>query len=335
MDWLEAVPKVELHIHLEGAIPLAAMWELIQKYGGDPSVPTMEDLSRRFEYRSFTEFIQTWSWKNRFLREYEDFAFIARAVAQDLHRQHIVYAEMFFSPSLFARHGLEVQRVTQAVRDGLSREPGARVALVADLVRDYGPAREMATLQRLAEVRELGVVGIGIGGSEHLFPPEAFRDVYEAARQAGFHTTAHAGEGAGPSSIWSALRELRVERIGHGTRAGEDESLLAYLVEHQVPLEVCPLSNVRTGVVRSFREHPVRDYYQRGILVTVNTDDPQMFRNSLAEEYRLLVEERGFSSQDVQTLILNAARASWLSPEERDRLAVSLRGDPAWSGRPD
>jgi adenosine deaminase len=331
-DWAQTIPKVELHIHLEGAIPPVAMWELICKYGGDSAVPSMDALRARLVYTDFANFIHTWSWKNRFLRDYDDFRFIAQAVAGDLCRQRVRYAEMFFSPSLFSRHGLEVQRLTEAVRAGLSCEPGIAVNLIADLVRDFGPEREMATLARLCEVPSCGVIGIGIGGSEREFPPGAFRDVYERARAAGFHTTAHAGEAAGPASIWSALRDLGVERIGHGTRAGEDPALLDFLVRRQIPLEMCPLSNVRTHVVGSIEEHPIRDFFRRGLLVTVNTDDPAMFGTSLDAEYRTLMTEQGLSREDVRKLILNAVRASWLTPLEKTALADSLENDPAWMG---
>lgn len=330
MNWFERVPKVELHLHLEGAIPHHALWELVQKYGGDPSVPTLEALKQRFVYRDFPHFIETWVWKNRFLREYEDFTFIAEEVVRDLARQNIRYVEAFFSPPDFTRHGLEPQKLTEAIRTGLSRNPEVEMALVVDLVRDFGPQQAAITLDQIRDVRELGVIGIGIGGSEQEFPPEPFEEVYETARRLGFHTSAHAGEAAGAESMWGAIRRLRVDRIGHGTHAGEDEVLLDYLVAHRIPLEMCPLSNVRTGVVQSLEEHPVRRYVDRGIVVTINTDDPKMFGNSLAEEFRLLKERLGFSRDEIRTLILNGIRASWLSEEKKRRLIEAFRSDMAW-----
>ncbi|NIO70742.1 MAG: adenosine deaminase [Anaerolineae bacterium] len=330
MSWFERVPKVELHLHLEGAIPHEALWELVQKYGGDPSVPDLGALERRFEYRDFPHFIETWTWKNGFLREYEDFTFIAEAVARDLAGQNIRYVEAFFSPSDFLRHGLETQKLTEAIRTGLSRVPEVEVALVADLVRDYGPEKAAMTLAEVNEVRDLGVVGIGIGGLEQEFPPEPFEAVYEKARQLGFHTSAHAGEAAGAASIWGAIRSLRVDRIGHGTRAEEDEALLDYLAEHRIPLEMCPISNVRTGVVNSLEEHPVRRYFEMGIIVTINTDDPKMFGNSLTEELRLLEEKLGFSRDEIRSLILQGIQAAWLSEDRKQQLAEAFRSDPAW-----
>lgn len=329
-DWYERLPKVELHLHLEGAIPLPALWTLVQKYGGDSQVPDLPSLKSRFTFRDFPHFIDTWVWKNTFLREYEDFSLISQAVAQDLREQNVRYAEVFFSPSDFARHGLQTQLLVRAIRAGLDLAPGIEVALIADLVRDRPPQQAERTLDELLEVRHLGVIGVGLGGSEQSFPPEPFASVFARARRLGFHTTAHAGEAAGPQSIWGALRDLQAERIGHGTRAGEDPRLLDYLVENQAPVEMCPLSNVRTGVVAAIDEHPIRRFFERGILVTVNTDDPKMFHNSLAEEYRLLVEKLGFSREDLRTVITNALRGAWLDEERRAALLRDFTADPAW-----
>ncbi len=137
MTWYSKLPKIELHVHLEGAIPHGALFDLIQKYGGDPSLPDVSALARRFEYKNFAQFIETWSWKNQFLREYEDFSYIAELTARDMANQNIRYAEMFFSPSLFVRHGLEVQELTHAVRIGLSRVPEIEISLIADVDFDF------------------------------------------------------------------------------------------------------------------------------------------------------------------------------------------------------
>jgi adenosine deaminase len=330
VSWYERVPKVELHLHLEGAIPLDTLWQLICKYGGDPSVRTQDALAERFQYRGFAHFLDTWLWKNGFLRETEDFCRIAEAVARDLAAQNLRYVEAHYSPSDFARHGLEPQELTRAIRAGLDKVPEIEIWLIADLVRGRSPADMNVTLDQINEVRDLGVIGVGMGGAEEQHPPEASCAVYQRARRLGFHTTAHAGEAAGPASVWGALRALEVERIGHGTRAHEDPTLLEYLAQQQVPLEMCPLSNVRTAIVPSLREHPIRDYVQRGLLVTVNTDDPKMFNNSLALEYELLEGELGFTRDQIRDLILNGVRASWLPTERQKALIADLQADAAW-----
>ncbi|MHB0878086.1 MAG: adenosine deaminase [Anaerolineae bacterium] len=328
--WLAALPKVELHLHLEGAIPHDALWQLIEKYGGDASVPDLAALERRFVYRDFPHFIETWCWKNGFLRQYEDFAFVAEAVARDLAAQNLRYVEAYFSPPDYLRHGLETQGLFEAVRAGLNRVPEVEVALIADFVRDDGPERAERTLAAAAEVRHLGIVGVGIGGSEQRFPPEPFAAVYERARQLGFHTTAHAGEAAGAASVWGAIDALQVERIGHGTRAGEDERLLDVLAERAIPIEMCPISNVRTGVIASVADHPLRRFRERGMVVCVNTDDPKMFGNSLVDEFIALEEHQGLTREDVGSLILAAIDASWLPPERKQHLAAQCRAHPGW-----
>jgi adenosine deaminase len=327
LTWFDRIPKVELHLHLEGAIPLDALWELIQKYGGEPSVPNRQALKNKFQYRDFSHFIQTWIWKNQFLREYEDLTLIAEAVAGDLARQNIRYAETFFTPSDFFHYGLETQKITAAIRAGLTKVPEIQISLIADFCRDDGIKNASKVLEEINEVKGLGVIGVTIGGSEQTFPPEPFAEVYARARQLGFHTSAHAGEAAGPESIWGAIQSLKVERIGHGTRAIEDERLLEYLADTKIPLEVCPLSNVRTGVVKSIDTHPVRKFFERGIVVTINTDDPKMFGNSLAEEYRLLEERLGFTRDEIRTLILQATDSAWLPEAEKGQMAEQFRSD--------
>ena len=331
--YFEILPKAELHLHLEGAIPYDALWRLVQKYGGDASVPSREMLKRRFEYRDFPHFIETWAWKNQFLREYEDFTFIAEAVARDLVSQNIRYAEMFYSPPDFLRHGLKTQRITEAIRRGLEPVGAIQVALVADLVRDFGAERAAVTLAEVSEVKQLGVVGVGIGGSEQEFPPEAFAEVFVQARQLGFRTSGHAGEAAGPKSVWGAIRDLKVDRIGHGTRAEEDPRLVAYLVEQEIPLEMCPLSNVKTGVVTSYEDHPVRRYFEQGVALSINTDDPKMFGNSLAEEYALLVEKQGFTLAEIRELVRGSIGMSWMSEGRKRQMMEAFRADPGWYAR--
>ena len=329
-DWFELVPKVELHLHLEGAMPLWALWELVQKYGGKSSLESCMLFNQDYAYADFSAFDRVWRCKNGFLREYEDFRFIAEATAKHLAAQNIHYLEAFFCPSDFAHHGLETQRLIEAIRCGLGRVSEVKVSLVIDLARDQGPRQAAATLAQIDEVREFGVIGVGMGGTECEFPLSTFEEVYEKARQFGFHTTAHAGETAGADSVWEAIRRLRVERIGHGTRAIEDESLVEYLAQHRIPLEVCPLSNVQTRVVSELKEHPVRSYFERGILLSINTDDPVMFGNSLAQEFRMLERWLGFTHSDIRKLILQGIETSWLAKREKAELIREFQESVIW-----
>ncbi len=320
-EWLAALPKAELHLHLEGAIPLPALFELIRAAGGDPAVPTVEALRERLTYPDFPAFIETWIWKNGFLRSYDDFAFIGEAMAADLARQNIRYAELFFSPGRFADRGLTPACLAAAIRSGFDRVPEVALYLIADLVRDLGPDNAAVMLAEVVEVAgDAGILGIGIGGSEHLYPPEPFAPVYEAARKAGLRTSAHAGEAAGAESVRSAVEVLRVDRVGHALRAEEDEAVVDLLAETGVVLELCPLSNLATGVIERIEDHPVRRYWERGLNITVNTDDPGMFHNSLAGEYALLMDVFGFGREDIRRLAAAALEGAWCAPEEKARL---------------
>lgn len=330
LTWAQKLPKVELHLHLEGAIPLDTLWELILKYGGHPDVVDIDALKRKFVFQDFPHFINTWIWKNQFFREYDDFTFIAEAVARDLRQQNIRYAEVFYSPIEHTLKKMNVQGITSAVRQGLDRVPDIEIALIPDLVRDVGPILGMLTLRKLRKVQDMGVIGIGIGGSEQNHPPEPWAKVYNRAREWGFHTTAHAGEADGANSIWGAIKALKVERIGHGTHAIDDRALMDYLAEHGIPLEVCPISNVRTAVVQSIDEHPIRQFYDHGITVTVNTDDPKMFGNTLAEEYASLIHHLGFTRDEILKIILNGIQSSWLSTVRKQDLVDTFQHETAW-----
>jgi adenosine deaminase len=325
------MPKVELHLHLEGAIPLPTLWELIERHGGDDTIRTQSDLVEFFTYRDFAHFMETWVWMIRFLRYYEDFTYAAEAFARHLEDQNIVYAEAFFSPSDFRHHRLDPQELARAIRTGLDRVPGVEVALIADLVRDRGPIGTAETLRAITEVAaEARIIGIGIGGYEAENPPELFTDVYRTAREAGFRVTAHAGEAAGPASVWGAIRALEVERIGHGVRSIEDPQLVDYLVEHQIPLEVCPTSNVRTAVVAAWETHPARCLIEAGAMVTINTDDPALFHTSLANEFQVLSDRFGFDETVIRRVSHAAVEASWAPGSTKQELTRRL--DAWWDG---
>jgi adenosine deaminase len=315
----DAIPKIENHLHLEGAIPLDTLWQLMQKYGGDKSVSNMSKLEEKFKYRDFNHFLEIWLWKNIYIREYEDFTFISKAVLKDLVNQNIKYAEIFISPSEF-RKTLETQKIVEAISKSIKENTDIRVNLIVDVVRNLGPENAMKTLYEISEVKDYGIIGIGLGGPEKEFPPELFADIYDKARKAGFKTTAHAGEAAGPESIWGAIRSLKVDRIGHGTRAIEDIKLLEYLAENKIPVELCPISNLKTRVIESIEDHPVKTFIDMGIPVSINTDDPKMFGNSLSEEYQTLKDKFNFSDVAISNIIIDSIRTTWLDENEKEAL---------------
>ena len=329
-DWLASLPKVELHVHLEGSIPIDALWELVVKYGGDKEIPNKEALGSKFQYKDFPHFIQTWVWKNQFINQYEDLEFIAEHVARDWAAQNIKYVETFCSPGDFHKKGLETQKILEAIRTGLDKVRGIKVNIVPDMIRDFGPERAADVLEDVHEARSLGLIGVGIGGSEQAFPPEPFERVYERARELEFKTSAHAGEAAGSESIWGAIKVLEVDRIGHGTRAIEDPALIEYLSTKKIPIELNPISNVKTAVIPSIESHPVRTYWDAGIPISINTDDPKMFGNSLADEFEALQTHHGFTNDEIKSVILQGIETSWLDEEEKVMLQKQFESEPSW-----
>jgi len=327
MNFYHKIPKIELHLHLEGAIPLQSLWQLIRKYGGDPGISSFSDLESRLVYRDFNHFIETWIWKNGFIREYEDFTFISEHVARDLASQHIRYAEMFVSPSGFKQYGLTTREIIQSVYEGIKKVKDIRISLIIDLVRNYGPEQEMKTLFEMNEVRQYGIIGIGIGGSENGYPPGPFADLFKKAREFGFRTTAHAGEAAGPESVWGAVNDLKVDRIGHATRAVEDTRLLEYLSDNRIPVELCPLSNLKTRVIPAYQCYPINTFIEYDIPFSINTDDPKMFGNTLAEEYEMLETNFNFSKKDITNFIINSIQTTWLSDDEKYLLTKQFQDE--------
>ncbi len=331
-DVFDLAPKVELHLHVEGAIPHDAMWELVCRHGGDPNVPTRESLVATLAYRDFLHFIDVWTWMTNFIRTPSDFSMLAEAVARSLAAQNIVYAEASVSPSDYRRHGITPQEAMVATRRGIEQAGGPHMGLIVDVVRETGPLMAMRTLESIIEVMdEAGIVGITIGGVEDVHPPEPFADVYRRAADVGLGLTAHAGEAAGPKSVWGALDALGVQRIGHGVRSVEDPALLERLVAEQVPLEVCPTSNMRTGVSASWEDHAIATLLDAGATVTVSTDDPAYFHCDLAGELREVSTRFGLGAATARDLTLTAVDASFLAPGDKQRLAAEV--STWWTGR--
>jgi adenosine deaminase len=326
IKFIDKIPKVELHFHLEGAIPINAIYELIRKYDRNSSIKDISDIEQLYCYKDFPHFIKTWHWQSRYIRSYEDFNFIAEKIAENLVRQNIKYVEANITPADFAnQHGLIREKIVEAIRNGLDKyKDRVEVNLIYDFNRDLGPEFALEQLKTVLDIRDLGVVGVGLGGQEHLFPSHLYQEVFLKAQENELHTTFHAGEYAGPESIWAALKICKVERIGHGTSAIKDEALLACLKENQTHIELCPVSNVRTRVVKSIKDHPIKKYYKMGLNISINSDDPTMFNTSLNNEYTTLINELDFSFYDIKRCIEMAINSSWCSIQKKEYLLNEL-----------
>ena len=329
LQYLQAAPKAELHVHLEGSIQPETLLKLARRHNITLPADTLEGLKDWFRFRNFHHFIEVYVTITKCLRTVEDFELIVFEYGAELARQNARYAEVTFSPG----NHKWINNVDQDIyMAGLSqgrarvRESfGIEINWVFDVVRNTpDPLRADYTTNVAIEGKAEGVVALGLGGLETGYPPEPFAPWFDRARAAGLHSAPHAGEMAGPASIWGAIRALGVERIGHGVRAIEDGALVAYLAEHQLPIETNPSSNIRLGVYPDFSRHPLRQLYEAGVPLTVNTDDPPLFNVTLTGELCLLDDPFGFDIGAIDTVLLNAVRHSFLPDARKQALEVAF-----------
>ena len=324
---LEARPKAELHLHLRGAIPREYLRDRVRKcppavalasappnqlarLRRQPAVARIlaasdpaEELDGLFRFDSLDQFLAAYFFTVFFVREIDDFRGLVIGVREHLRAQNITYAEVTVSIPEYLQQGLPLE----GILDVLGEDPPDRpkVRWIVDLVRNYGPDAAERLIERLLPLLPPAVVGLTLGGAERLFPPRQFERVYALAREGGLRTTVHAGEALGPESVWDAVEALQVERIGHGVRAIEDPMLVRHLAERKIPLEICPTSNVRTGVFPSMEAHPVRELYEAGVPLSISTDDPTFFGVSLADELAGL-RKLGFTEGEIDELASGA-----------------------------
>lgn len=320
-EFIREMPKVELHVHLEGSIRPATLLILAERNGIPLPASDPRGLEEFYHFTDFDHFIQVYVTISRCLRTADDFRLIAYEFGAEMARQRIRYAEVTFSPYTHVTNtGLPFAEIVAALNDGrrcARSDFGVEFQWVFDIVR-HDPSSQHTVVRWAASALDQGVVALGLGGTERGYPPEWFTESFAEARRAGLHRVPHAGEVAGPESVWGAIRYLDAERIGHGVRSGEDPELLAYLRDHQIPLELCLTSNLCLGVYPSLSDHPVRRLWDQGLYLTINSDDPPMFGTDLVQEYQKLADGHGFTANELERLSLNALHASFL-PEEQKR----------------
>ena len=329
--FIRRMPKAEIHLHLEGSVRPATLLELARRNGVDPPAADEAALREYFRFRDFPHFIEVYIAVCNCLRTPDDFVTIVREVGEDAAAQNIRYLEIHFNPETNVRkRGLDFHEMLAGMNEGRAeaRERwGVEMRWIADGVRDSetSPRSVTRTVDWIIPLsRDDGVVALGLGGNEVGHPPAPFAADFARVRDAGLHTVAHAGETTGAETIRDTLDLLHVERIGHGVRAVDDAELVARLAREGVPLELCPTSNLCTGVVGSFAEHPFRSLDEAGVVVTVNSDDPPLFGTTLTDEFRVLARDWGYDADGLQRIALNAVDAAFLSDQERANMRSSF-----------
>ncbi len=320
VDWLRRLPKVELHLHLEGTIQPETLLELSKRHDAEPLTP--DQAKKLYVYENFLGFMDSFKAVSARLKGPDDYELITYNMIRDLAAQGVVHAEVYISFGIiYYWKNAEVEPYVEAIERGRVRgekDFGTTVYWLIDAVRHFGADEAAKVFRKAAEMRALypSIVGIGIGGDEARGSADIFRESYAEAKAAGLRLTAHAGETLGPESIWAAIN-IGAERLGHALSAQGDTELLDVLAEKQIPLELNVTSNIRTGCCKGFDEHPVKLYFESGLMVTINSDDPPMFGSNLLDEYVLVQERFEFSLEQMRELAANSVEASFLPPQRK------------------
>ena len=320
LSLIRRLPKTELHLHLEGTVTPETLVDLSVRHDSTPlELPQAQAL---FQYTDFSGFLLAFKAITEHLRTPEDYELATWRMAQCLARQGVVHAEVYISVGVvYYWRRCEFEPLflgMERARLRAESELGISLYWIFDAVRHFGPEEAARAFRKAAELRLRfpSIIGIGIGGDERRTGAEPFRDLYAEAREAGLHLTAHAGETVGPEGIWGALN-IGAERLGHALSAIHDPELMGVLAERQIPLEICISSNLRTGCCLRPEDHPVRRYFDAGLMVTLNSDDPALFLSDLENEYRFAQDHYAFTQEHLRELASNSIEASFLPAERK------------------
>ncbi|WP_046469837.1 adenosine deaminase [Allosalinactinospora lopnorensis] len=325
MSDIHAIPKAELHVHIEGTLEPEMAFALAERNGLARPAASIEELRARYRFRDLQSFLDIYYANMAVLRTATDFHDLAGAYFRRAAAQGVRHAEVFFDPQAHLARGVPMQAVVEGLYSAVeeARARGLSADLIMCFLRDV-PAEDALRTLRRAEPFLDRIIGVGLDSAEVGHPPDAFAEVFSLARTMGLHAVAHAGEEGPPAYVRTALDVLGARRIDHGIRALEDPRLVARLREERVPLTVCPLSNVRLRVVDTLSAHPLPRMLSEGLLATVNSDDPAYFGGYVADNYAAVRDELGLSQAELRQLAVNSFEASFLSGERKAELAAEV-----------
>ena len=327
-EFVKRMPKVELHVHLEGTINPSTLFELAKQNNIELPVKTETELRNIFKFKNFQHFVEIYNLVTECIKTVDDYELISYQFGCECARQNIHYAEVTFSIFTNCRTtGLSWQKILAALNKGRARaaqEFNINWVWIFDILRDE-PESQKLILDAILKSKDQGVGGLGLAGSETLFNSDSFIETFEIAHKNKIGITTHAGEMAGPKSIWSVINFLHADRIGHGVNCIQDFELIDFLKQKQIPLEICPTSNICMGVFPDFKSHPLRKLWDAGLLLTVNSDDPALFDTDLNNEYKILVDHFDFNINDLEKISLNGLHASFLPADQKQKLDKVFR----------
>jgi adenosine deaminase len=309
------MPKVELHVHLEGSIYPETLLTLADRNNVVIPPNSIEEVRQWYQFSDFAHFIDIYTVICNCLRTVDDFELITTEFLKKQAEENILYSEVIFTPYTHHQHVSFDEQLDAINRARWQAETslGVKMGLVPDISRQMRPIEESFLIAEWAvENVDNGIIALGLGGPEFNNPPELFQKSFERAHASGLPSLPHAGETAGPDSIWGAINSLGATRVGHGVRCLEDPELVATLRDRRIPLDVSPSSNVALGVVTALVEHPLPKLVEAGLLVTINSDDPPMFNTTLTDEYQKIARTFNYDISDIKQFVLNGVEASLL-----------------------
>ena len=308
------MPLAELHMHIEGSLEPPQIFEFAERNAITLPYADIEELRGLYEFSDLGSFLDLYYANMSVLLTAQDFADLARAYFSRAAAGGVTHAEIFFDPQAHTSRGVPLEAVVEGLADAAAsseREFGVSSGLIASILRDKPVLHANKLLDDLLAMKA-PIIGLGLDSAEAGFPPSLFVDVFAKARAEGLHVVAHAGEEGPAEYIWEALDLLHVERIDHGVRCLDDDALVTRLVEEQIPLTVCPLSNVRLRVIDTLADHPIRGMIERGLLVTVNSDDPTYFGGYVEDNFAALVDQVGLTEAESEILRTNSMKATFI-----------------------
>jgi len=313
-DFIAGLPKAELHLHIEGSLEPEMMFALARRNGVALPYADVAALRKAYSFTSLQDFLDLYYQGMSVLLTEEDFYDLTLAYLRRVAQDSVRHVEIFFDPQGHTDRGVAFETVLggihRALLDG-EQELGITSRIILCFLRHLSAEAAMKTLEQAMDYRDR-IVGVGLDSSERGNPPEKFKEVFDRARAAGFKAVAHAGEEGPPAYVWSALNELKVDRIDHGNRALEDEKLVAELAKRRMPLTVCPLSNLKLCVVADMKRHPLRRMLDAGLMVTLNSDDPSYFGGYVNDNYRSVQQALDLSNDDLALIARNSFEAAFL-----------------------
>lgn len=334
MNILKLMPKAELHIHLDGSVRPETLISLAQEEGFTLPVNDPDELTPYLQVTeqcgSLTEYLSKFELPLQCLQTAESLRRAAYELVEDASRDHVKYIEIRFAPLLHMEKGLTIEEVVTHVLSGMNQgaqEWGTVARLIIICLRSHSVEKNLEVIQAARGFLGKGVAGVDLAGDEAGYPPEIHRKVFEQAHAYGFRVTVHAGEAAGAANIDESLRHLYAARIGHGVRLQDDAALMQWVKDHHIVLEMCPSSNVQTKAVENWADHPIKEYFEQGIRVTVNTDNLTVSGTTLSNEYEKLMELHNFSVAQLAEMNLYAVQASFLESAEKQRLLDHFRDE--------